>query len=164
MVESNRKNRIVAQYCRLWLSIDPPPSCHCRYRVRSQESEDLMREVGPTSIRYSLSHSIIWIFEFEFFWWDGRPEQTLEKVIILEFCTILDSSGGSMVEHLSSEQKVVGSSPIRSESCMSAWSSGMIPALGAGGPGFKSRSGPMFYSFWSRRFTPYWELSRRLGY
>ena len=52
-----------------------------------------------------------------------------------------------MVEHLSSEQKVVGSSPIRSESCMSAWSSGMIPALGAGGPGFKSRSGPIFISF-----------------
>ena len=25
---------------------------------------------------------------------------------------------------------------------MSAWSSGMIPALGAGGPGFKPRSGP----------------------
>ena len=25
---------------------------------------------------------------------------------------------------------------------MSAWSSGMIPALGAGGPGFEPRSGP----------------------
>ena len=25
---------------------------------------------------------------------------------------------------------------------MSVWSSGMIPALGAGGPGFKPRNGP----------------------
>ena len=27
---------------------------------------------------------------------------------------------------------------------VAAWSSGMIPALGAGGPGFNSRSGPIF--------------------
>ena len=27
---------------------------------------------------------------------------------------------------------------------LAAWSSGMIPALGAGGPGFNSRSGPIF--------------------
>lgn len=30
----------------------------------------------------------------------------------------------------------------------SVWSSGMIPALGAGGPGFKSRNGPLFALFW----------------
>lgn len=27
-----------------------------------------------------------------------------------------------------------------------SWSRGMIPALGAGGPGFKSRRGPIFFS------------------
>jgi hypothetical protein len=28
---------------------------------------------------------------------------------------------------------------------MAKWSRGMIPALGAGGPGFKSRFGPLFF-------------------
>ena len=30
---------------------------------------------------------------------------------------------------------------------MSVWSSGMIPALGAGGPGFKPRNGPKLIAF-----------------
>lgn len=28
---------------------------------------------------------------------------------------------------------------------LASWSRGMIPALGAGGPGFKSRRGPIFF-------------------
>ena len=60
---------------------------------------------------------------------------------------------------------VVGSSPTfgvfalpAAPLSVSAWSSGMIPALGAGGLGFDSRSGPslavLFVSVWSSGMIP----------
>ena len=38
---------------------------------------------------------------------------------------------------------------------LSVWSSGMIPALGAGGPGFKPRNGPLILGRWNVFFLTF---------
>ena len=55
---------------------------------------------------------------------------------------------------------------LRNWSVLSTWSRGMIPALGAGGPGFNPRSGPFSHSVsWNRAwerygfyYLPAWDL------
>jgi hypothetical protein len=76
---------------------------------------------------------------------------------VLFVCIIIVWGVSSVVERPVAARQVAGSTPARPSllSCeVGDWSSGMIPASGAGGREFDSRITPFFES---KKNSPYWD-------